>query len=284
MSSFSISKCHFCSQISKVMYEHPQELNTFIQTRIKPKGWIVRTIDHDGCQVLFMTNSKLKETMIAFRGTDFESWNDILVNLNYTPTPDPLLDLAFVHNGFLTELNSVWALLDEWIDEYARRDYHTITTMGHSLGGGLALLCGLRVAHRYDLLPCECYTFGAPMVGGPTFEIKYRQCLNFDHYRVTHNNDKVPRIATLYAMGYEHVGTPVHLTYNHELVIGRQSWKQLLWDALCGRLEAFKSFKWGDAFRDHRIVKYCQILEELKTASQNEHVYPIELQEIIVNP
>ena len=215
-------------------------------------------LDVDGCQVMMYHHEE--KVLIVFRGTDFESLNDILVNLDFHRDMDPLLGEAYVHGGFKEELDSVWSYITKFVDTCAVPTYKNVVVTGHSLGGALALLCGARLAKRYDLLTCQVCTFGAPCVGGRTFVHELDSLHNLSIWRVRHNNDKVPNIHSLKVMGYKHVGHEVHLTHDGRVLRGPLTWRQRLWDWWLGHWEALRTFKFSDSLRDHNITKYVEIL------------------------
>lgn len=147
------------------------------------------------------------KAVLAFRGTS--GAGDVLTDLN-------VFKDGKVHAGFQRKLESMWreqirAVLDG-LDESIRS---RVSATGHSLGGAMAMLAGLR--WPFD----QIVTFGAPRVGagiGSAF-------LAGQVVRYVNGADKVPDMPPE-ALGYEHHGELVTLVdpngpslrYDHAIV------------------------------------------------------------------
>jgi len=115
-----------------------------------------------------------------------------------------------VHRDFQTALNDVWADLEKGI-EYAKQGNQNkpIFFTGHSVGGAIATLAGLRFGDRVQ----SVYTFGAPAVGNAAYVNEYTErgplLIN-----VVNNDDVFP---SLLMPQLAHPGLYVHLTKDGNL-------------------------------------------------------------------
>lgn len=152
---------------------------------------------------------------VAFRGTQtLEEW---VQNLTIIPTAfgslgavaDGFLDLyQLVRNDMGTTLRSTLTMGD------------TLTVVGHSLGGALAVLAALDISTMFPIEP-SVLTFGAPRVGLHTFATTFNRAIE-SCFHVSNFLDVVPHVPL---PPYLHVGThvridsggPVSLSGRHEL-------------------------------------------------------------------
>lgn len=248
-----------CARLSQEIYEDSLPLLRDKLAFVYPFHQ-VDIIMNDGCEVVCLASEG--NVMIAFRGSEFDTRNDFLANLDVMRDPDYLLDDVQVHGGYLQEVASVWPRIVQFIERYAKAEYAQVVVTGHSLGGALALLCSARIRRVYDLLPVVCYTFGAPMLGGSTFAEFFAKN-RMVHYRFVNNNDMVPTLKTLRFLGYEHVGTKLYFNYQGHLINRVQTRWERFQDWFYGHWDAVKNLEFGDSFRDHTIARYVQILEQL---------------------
>lgn len=115
-----------------------------------------------------------EETILAFQGTasPFEDWEfsvrQWLANLDFRQTP---AHNGRVHRGFYQSLHDVWDAVNQVFgsQQHTRK---TLWVTGHSLGGALAILAGIRL-HEKGLPVSGVYTFGAPNVGDSAFASAY---------------------------------------------------------------------------------------------------------------
>ncbi|TFJ87455.1 hypothetical protein NSK_000808 [Nannochloropsis salina CCMP1776] len=120
-----------------------------------------------------------KEVILVFRGTEINSLQDVMTDLNIVQTPLGDGDKRLVHTGFWTAFKSIvdgaYHSLEMAVgkgEDWAK-DGWTIDCSGHSLGGALASLMAHNIAHNYPELcrnnRLHMYSFGAPRVGNPAF-------------------------------------------------------------------------------------------------------------------
>lgn len=96
--------------------------------------------------------------IVAFRGTQPDSFRDLLVDARFRPVRWP--SAGWVHAGFRDALLSIVGPIETWL---ATVGATALTITGHSLGGALATLAASRQPHA-DLV-----TFGSPRVGDSAF-------------------------------------------------------------------------------------------------------------------
>ena len=71
-----------------------------------------------------------------------------------------------VHSGFLRQYIELRSRI---LDHISMRQYEHVVISGHSLGGALATLCAVDVAHNISTASVNAYTFNAPRVGNARF-------------------------------------------------------------------------------------------------------------------
>ncbi len=191
--------------------------------------------------------------VLAFRGTDsFDNW---LTDGNVAQVSDPAYP-GKVHRGFAAALGLMWPGLKERLP--AGRP---VWVTGHSLGGALATLAGVRLlADGYDVP--AVYTFGSPRVGDLDFYAGYRPV----NYRVVNNDDLVAHIPLetmilavrpfgLRQFTYKHVGTLEYLDRHGKLGEGMSGWDAKKEFILSGLVRAGGT-PGPRAVEDHRIANY----------------------------
>jgi len=129
-----------------------------------------------------------------------------------------------VHPGFIASLADVWPDVNESIDGLIRGHLPELLTgyasgrsvplcmVGHSRGGALAVLAGLRALIEF-VLPVHVYSFGAPRVGTSEFARTFSnvfRCGNSAHWRFECKRDPVPVFP--FALQAEHTGSLAYLT------------------------------------------------------------------------
>ena len=85
---------------------------------------------------------------------------------------------------------------------------------GHSLGGALSVLCGIRLALKFPDHDVQVINFGCPKVGNAAFAKLVNARKNLRVHRVAHERDLVTRVPN---MGFTHVG--------HTIQIGGEDFK-----------------------------------------------------------
>ncbi|WP_025899034.1 lipase family protein [Sneathiella glossodoripedis] len=98
-------------------------------------------------------------SVVAFRGTEFPRWRDIITNINARQIYNKA-GAGMVHQGYH---NAAWKLLPN-IKSLLRG---TVYFTGHSMGGAIAIQAGS------ILKPDYIYTFNAPKSGDSDFAKQY---------------------------------------------------------------------------------------------------------------
>jgi len=141
--------------------------------------------------------------------------NDILADLNFIPTSFDDMNDVNVHSGFLDELNKLWDNIIRDINQHIKNI--PLWVAGHSLGGAMATLAGMR--HSFEGVT----TFGEPRVGsnvGKAFKSK-------NHNRYVNGDDPVTEVPPEFLFDYEHHGNlmPVrdedgttNMMYDHSII------------------------------------------------------------------
>jgi len=141
--------------------------------------------------------------------------NDILADLKFVPTPFDGTDKVNVHSGFLGEIDKLWKNILQDINQHVKDIPIWVT--GHSLGGAMATLAGMR--HSFE----EVITFGEPRVGfhlDKAFKSK-------SHTRYVNGDDPVTKLPPELLFGYDHHGEAKHISdkdgetniiYDHSII------------------------------------------------------------------
>ncbi|TVY04008.1 lipase family protein [Paenibacillus cremeus] len=129
--------------------------------------------------------------IIAFRGTSSSA--DWMANAMARQVKYKFVsDAGWTHKGF-TQIYS--SLRDDVIGALKRLPARkTMFLTGHSLGGALATLCALDVAHNTKFNSPIIYTFGSPRVGNPDFARALSRKIS---HRVANKYDLVPHLPPL---------------------------------------------------------------------------------------
>jgi len=198
---------------------------------------------------------------IAFRGTS--SLRDFLTDADCARKTLPHTgdNKVKVHEGFFTAWESIFGLLKKRLDFTAKPLFIT----GHSLGGALALICGVELVQRnYNVH--SVYTFGQPRVGNGAFADLAARRLGDRYQRVVYENDLVARIPHLPSLfdWYCHAGDEVLLKECSYGAVLNPSFRQLLWLELASAWRAL-FLKRGEilenALEDHHIHNYVRRLK-----------------------
>ncbi|KAI8326182.1 alpha/beta-hydrolase, partial [Martensiomyces pterosporus] len=119
-----------------------------------------------------------------------------------------------VHAGFLQSTNSAYPYILKNI-RAAADDFpeFNIVFLGHSLGGGNAVLSALEYARDNEDSKdrIRVWTFGEPRVGNRAFAEYYTQMLGNQTYRITYQADVVPHVPPWQILGYQHHPLEIHV-------------------------------------------------------------------------
>ena len=198
----------------------------------------------NGAQCYIVWNDT--DAVICFRGTEPKEMSDIKADLNAIQRQG-LHNKGDVHGGFQGEINKLWDLIVEKIDELKN---HKIYITGHSLGGAMATICAKRLQEQQVEVQC-LYTYGSPRVG----DKRWVKSLQIPHYRFQNNNDVVCKVP-FWIMGYRHHGKNVYIGYNGKIA-KMNMWRRFI-DSMRGRFKAWSKWQFFDGIYDHNITSYTK--------------------------
>jgi len=131
--------------------------------------------------------------IVSFEGTsnvasaikDLEFW--------HTSTGWSQCDNCKVHDGFLSEYNSLRVCVQETLASLGFPSGSSIRTTGHSLGASINNLAMVDLEKEgWDIE--ESYHFGTPRTGDEVFAATFNTQFLGRNYRVTHSRDPVPQV------------------------------------------------------------------------------------------
>jgi hypothetical protein len=224
--------------------------------------------------------------VVAFRGSSNGSeWANNAHLAEWRPI-SPVIN-GLVHPGFIGSLADVWPSVEATIQVLTEAHRHELSAgyasgrsipvcmVGHSRGGALAVLAGLRALTTF-LLPVNVYTFGAPRVGTSDFAKAFSEVFKSGgsaHWRFECRRDPVPVFPfVLQAM---HTGSLAYLTPGSTTVDLVHSERHPADRAL--RCAVVKPR------RHHRMASYLEVLssavtvQELPAASRRRTSRPHQL-------
>lgn len=194
-----------------------------------------RFLENDGAQCHIVWNDE--EITICFRGTEPDELSDVLADLNAIPRKS--MTDGWVHSGFRGELDKLWNLVTNIIDQHTELKLYIC---GHSLGAAMATLAASRVEDRV----VELYTYGSPRVGTRGFV----KNAHVTHWRFVNNNDIVTRVP-LALMGYKHHGNLCYINHYGQ-IRDMTVWQRIK--------DKFRGYKSGllDGAMDHGMGNYVK--------------------------
>lgn len=181
-----------------------------IERALAAHGYAVTCLADPDTNTAAYAATAADHSVLAFRGTEALTPGDSLPKLGRVATNwltdvrvrrVPWPDAGTVHRGFAAAFSAIWPQVAAVL-EPGRAWWCT----GHSLGGALAALCGVRLArerHRLEAI----VTFGQPRTGDAAFAAALGA---LPVTRVVNACDAVARLPPT-PLGYEHAGTLVHL-------------------------------------------------------------------------
>ena len=180
------------SRLAYIKFEDSKSNEEELKESLRKADFNLITIfnGNNGTQAFLAARERDKIVVLAFRGTEKDSLQDIKADLDARFYMDA--EHVMIHNGFLLAFQCI----EEEIRKNAShfKDYALYIT-GHSLGGALALIATR--ALNFDNLS-SCYTFGSPKVGN----IEFADVIKPPIYRVVNALDPVPCLPDTYLVNF----------------------------------------------------------------------------------
>ncbi len=233
------------AEISMMSYLNVQQCNIAAGQIGFTQG---KFFDRSGSQAYWFQSEH--DSVIVFRGTEADDWNDIKADANAIAALAETV--GKVHSGFKGEVDEIWPLIEKELEANTK----PLWFCGHSLGGALATICGGRCVLSYlKMEPMGVYTFGSPRVGCR----RYVNHVPLSHYRWVNNNDIVTRVPPV-LLGYRHSGTEQYLDH-HGRLRDLKGWRKTS-DKLKGFFKELMNFR-IDHLGDHGIDDYIDTIFKL---------------------
>ena len=207
-------------------------------------AWKFHNLDTDTTAGMHTVRNRdgSSDIFIFFSGT--ESDTDWKTNVSIRPSAVPeewhgaCSSIVKVHGGFLRAFESVRQQFTLAFDQELKMNSGTVRRIvitGHSLGGGLATICGMYLACTRPLCSSllNVITFGAPQVGDPAFVKFFNQHVPTS-IRVVTPFDPVPRSMNIYfahvkgALAVPTLEQNQHLTGSYADALGNSSTQNIL--------------------------------------------------------
>lgn len=201
----------------------------------------------------------------SFRGTEPLRIRDWLSDATTPPWPGPART-GYIHYGFGEALDSVYPEVKSTIEEF-RTNGQTVWFTGHSLGGALAMLAGVRLHLEEPRLTADgIYTYGQPRTCDRLLAATCNKGFKQRMFRFVNNNDIVPHLPPEPA--YTHVEGLRYIDSQGKI---RESTTRLegIVDRARG-LTADPLAPAGDGLRDHAIFEYVAALKNTVDRSAAE--------------
>ena len=220
-------------------------------------GYDAVLIDNNGSQAYFLTDGT--DLIVVCRGTEATEWNDIKADLDARLTASST-GVGFVHKGFKTSTDNIWAGLVEKLSVYGKD--RTIWCTGHSLGAAMSTLLAYRLQRTETMPnPHALFTFGSPRVGDKTY-IRAIEASGLLHFRFVNNTDIVPRVPT---WPFRHFGGMYYM--NHFGNLRALTFKQLIKDMWRGFVAGIRARKFS-LLDNHFMDNYLTNLERWTTGEE----------------
>ena len=255
---FDIETAAFLAQCSYLAYV--RDTNFISATLAQANFQNTQFFDQNGSFAV-LAESK-NSLLLIFRGTETGDKTDYLTDAKIIQRD--FADFGTAHSGFLSALAEIEEEVSQAIQNAQEVLERPIWITGHSLGGALSTLYGIKCPTNV----LGIYTFGAPRIGGKRLA-ESTQKLNTPLFRVVHDNDMIARLPT--PPFYRHIGSTYFLTSSAELVIDPTSSKKRE-SRLSGHGEYMKRLyneHWAkgdlnaipsDYFADHSPRLYADVL------------------------
>jgi triacylglycerol lipase len=251
---FDLDDAIFLAKISELVYQD-ESLIREVMTGKFPNFAFIDIHKSSGYDTEAIVAGNAEMIVVAFRGTEADSLEDWVSNLDKRPMP---CFIGNVHQGFWESLEQIWQSVSSTIAQFQDKN-QVIYLTGHSQGGALATLAARRLVEQgVDVQ--GVYTFGQPKVGDMLFTTNYEVMLPQKTFRIYNEGDTVidcpPRLFHV-GMGvklFTEGGFEIENDFN-TLETGGGSFASLL-DSLFDYA--------SDGLQVHKIEEYVRRLEGCK--------------------
>jgi hypothetical protein len=154
------------------------------------------------------------DVSIAYKGTS--TGRDLASDFNTLPSFAhellPHLE-GYLHKGFLDAFASTWPQVEAFLETHAEKQGLTVASLkftltGHSLGGALATLASLRLAHLVETPSAQLrqVTFGSPRVMSVAGAAYFNDLMGARTLRIAENDIDIVTMVAPGFLGFKHVG------------------------------------------------------------------------------
>lgn len=176
--------------------------------------------------------------------------------MNTPPWPGPG-GKGLIHYGFAEALNAIYPMVLDAISEFQDND-QSVWFTGHSLGGALAHLAGMRSFFEAPELQADGIYFGAPRVCDRLLALAHNGEFEGRTFRFVNNNDVVPTVPPEPA--FHHVDQLRYIDAS-----GRLHDSMPLLGKFADRVQGATADAFApasDGIRDHSMDRYLAALEK----------------------
>lgn len=186
--------------------------------------------------LIAMSGDKEEKPLLILSVAGTTDYTDVKADLSFDKTlwdssaaaPDKTQNLPKVHRGFKRYADSIWnTQLDTMtVSQILNRQASEgdILLTGHSLGGAVSTLLGVKMIDSGLNQHLEVVTFGAPAVGNPAFVNTYESLLPLK--RIVNSGDPVQSVVQKVVKNYTQIGSeerwkPVEGSYyfSHRMMV-----------------------------------------------------------------
>jgi triacylglycerol lipase len=174
-----------------------------VETAFRTAGMAAKVQVFSGPSTQCYVASTPEWLVLAFRGTQVDDYwasvTDWLVDARFVPILDG--HGHWVHAGFFTALQEVWAEVAACVKTEQRQSRRPLFITGHSLGAALATVAASLCSYDEATFGLSgLYTYGSPRVGDRGFV----KSIRVPSWRFRHNSDLVTNVPL--GLVFRHVG------------------------------------------------------------------------------
>ncbi len=189
---FSKENAHFLAQLSALAYENEENITDTLTNYFPSEFSRFRFIDthqdhkHAGFDAQAFVIANQKAIFIAFRGTQGDSLEDIVTNMDNRLVP---CTFGHIYQGFYDTSQVILADIFKTVQDFQDNN-QLIYLTGHSQGGALAMLTARLLGEQMPQLN-GVYTFGQPKIGDMLFSANFDMIFPTGVFRLVNVGDSV---------------------------------------------------------------------------------------------